>query len=180
MLTDQLYQFVVLIILTSCVEHQLLSIIGCTYVVLLVVHYMGRKVSDLHWYLTIKATFKPQYSFWFLVFQMCLLCGLHGFVTIVTAATFKIQNVASGLQLPLIGPSFTVTQKPKTHTKSTLHFFFYEASDWAMLDRNKSHIQTTEWFLLSRGPRPIYIIKTNNNYSTKAHNTYLTQKCQSL
>ena len=53
MLADQLYQFVVLAILTSCVEHQLLlSIIGCIYVVLLAVHYIGRKVSDLHCYLT--------------------------------------------------------------------------------------------------------------------------------
>ena len=52
MLADQLYQFIVLIILTSCVEHQLLSIIGCIYIALLVAHYIGRKVSDLNWYLT--------------------------------------------------------------------------------------------------------------------------------
>ena len=48
MLADQLYQSVVLIILRSCVEYQLLSIIGCICLMLLVVHYIGRKVSDLH------------------------------------------------------------------------------------------------------------------------------------
>ena len=51
-MADQLYQFVVLIIPTRCVEHQLSSIIGCIYVVLLVVDYIGRKFSDLNWYLT--------------------------------------------------------------------------------------------------------------------------------
>ena len=39
----------------------------------------------------IKATFKPQCGFCFEVFKMWYLCGLYGFVTIVTAATFNLQ-----------------------------------------------------------------------------------------
>ena len=135
----------------------------------------------------IKATFKPQCGFSFQVFQIWFLCGLYGFVTVVTAATFNpqygfslevmqnvasnwimwliirnhnkphsIHNVASALLwwgLPLICPSFTVITETKTHIKSTSHFFFQKASDWAMLDRNKSHIQTTIWFPPWRGPR---------------------------
>ena len=102
------------------------------------------------------AIFNPQCEFSLAVIQNVASNWILWLIILNHSKPYSIHNVASALLcwgFLLIGPSFTVTTEAKTHIKSTLDFFFHEASDWTMLDRNKIHNQTTIWFPPLRDPR---------------------------